>query len=371
MNRKLQNFIILLVAALFALFMVLACNSSGGGPASKVSGEGSFGSIGILLKDAPADEFQNIYITINEISLLPAGDEGHPLVVFSSESGYTIDLLDLRDQDFLLTVNEQVPSGTYSKVRMRITGISAVGGPCEEMDIDLPSGRIDVNPQGTFLVEEGEVLYLRLDIDADKSIHLHPAGKSGKCIFRPVVFAEVIPRGNPATTCAMPYRGTVSSLVDLDLNAVTDGFVLLRECACQGALGVRLHEYTLVFSQDNTYVTPGALQADQQVMVYGNVDELGFLNAELIIIGDVLITEGTVTGITDEDTVVVLPDTGEEITGSMDVNLYGLSLILTLCGEAQVFDDIAAGSNVVLMGRYDAIGSTFNANALLIKPVQF
>jgi len=371
MNRNLKNSIILLVAALFALFIVLACSSSpGGGTASINTEAGSFGSIGILLKDAPADEFQNIYITITEISLLPAGDEGHPLVIFTSESGYTVDLLDLRDQDFLLTLNEQVPAGTYSKVRMKISDINASGGPCRDMDIDLPSGKIDVNPQANFIVEQGEVLYLRLDIDANKSINLHPAGKSDKCIFRPVVFADVIPKGSPATTCSMPYKGIIGSLADVDLDGFPDGFILLREFASQGSLSVNLDAATLIFSEDNNYVTPEALQEGDQVTVYGNVDELGTLNAAFIVIGDVLSVEGVVTGIPAANSVVVLAEPGEEIIGSMNVSLFSQSLILTLCGEVQAFEDIFLGSDVLVMGRYDTLGSTFHANAFLINPVQ-
>ena len=107
MGENHRTSIILVVAAIVTLFIASACNSGGSSSVSGNPNEESFGSIGILLKDAPADEFQHIYITITEISLLPAGNEENPLIVFTSEAGYTIDLLDLRDQDFLLTLNEQ------------------------------------------------------------------------------------------------------------------------------------------------------------------------------------------------------------------------------------------------------------------------
>lgn len=368
MNRKSKNSPLLPIAAVFMLLALMSCGSSSGGPATANQDSESFGSIGILLKDAPADEFQNIYITINEISLLPAPGEENPLVIFTSEEGYTIDLLDLRDQDFLLTLNEKVPVGTYSKVRMKISGINAVGGPCEDMEIDLPSGKIDINPQGSFTVEEGDVLYLRLDIDANKSINLHPAGKSGKCIFRPVVFAEVIPEENPATPCSMLFKGAISSLIYLTPDLIPEGFVLQRECPCQGALTVKLDESTLILSEDNVFSDPEVLQVDQALTVYGYLDELGALNAAFMVLGDALAVEGVVSGITDADTIIVAPDLGEEITGSTVVNLSPESLILTLCGQEMTFADITAGAGVVLVGRYDATSYSFHAISVMIKP---
>lgn len=370
MGENHRTSIILVVAAIVTLFVASACNSGGSSSVSGNPSEESFGSIGILLKDAPADEFQHIYITITEISLLPAGNEENPLIVFTSEAGYTIDLLDLRDQDFLLTLNEQVPTGTYSKVRMKISGINAEGGPCNGMDIDLPSGKIDINPQGSFVVEPGEVLYLRLDIDANKSINLHPAGKSGKCIFRPVVFADVIPKGTPATPCSMLFKGTIESLTDLNLDLHTDGFILQRECACQGILTVKLNDNCLIFSEDNLYVDPDALLVNQQVSVYGYLDNLGALNARFIVIGDVLVVEGVVLGKPTASMIILQPNPGEEIIGNMNVSLFTQSLILTLCGAERTFGDITLGSGVIVIGRYDTIGSIFNVNGVLIRPLQ-
>lgn len=374
MGKNLRTSICLLIAGIFIFTISSSCGSGGDSTQTKKTNEGSFGSVGILLKDAPADEFQHIYITITEISLLPANNEGNPLVVFTSDAGYTIDLLDLKDQDFLLTLNEQVPAGTYSKVRMKISGIDAVGGPCNGMDIDLPSGKIDVNPQGSFVVQQGEVLYLRLDIDANKSINLHPAGKSGKCIFRPVVFADVIPKNIPAS-CSMLYRGTIESLIYTEPNApLPIGFILERECACQGILNVMFDDDILIFSEYNISVYPDALSASQQVAVYGYLDGLGTLNARFIVIGDVLMVDGTVLDKPTADTFNLQPDLGEgffnNIDNKINVSLNTQSLVLTLCGEDQTFDNITVNSDVIIIGRYNTQGSTFNAFSVLIKPVQ-
>ncbi len=370
MGKNLRTSIFLLVAGIFIFTISSSCGSGGSGTQTKKISEGSFGSVGILLKDAPTDDFQNIYITITEISLLPAGNEGNPLIIFTSESGYTIDLLDLKDQEFLLTLNEQVPAGTYSKVRMNISGIDAVGGPCNGMDIDLPSGKIDINPQGSFVVQQGEVLYLRLDIDANKSINLHPAGKSGKCIFRPVVFADVIPK-SITSACSMVFRGTIESLIDVNLNGLPDGFILQRECACQGILHVKFDENVLIFSENSLSVNPDELLVGKQVEVYGYLDEMGTLNARFIVIGDVMVVEGIVQDkSTTADTFNLQPDPGEDISGTISVSLNTQGLILTLCGEDQTFDNITVNSDVIIIGRYETQFSTFDAFNVLIKPVQ-
>ena len=82
--------------------------------------------------------------------------------------GHEINLLELRDEDFLLTLKKRVPAGWYSKIRLEVKDTWAECGPCD--DFKLPSNRIDLNPRGEFQVRSGQTLSIRLDIDANKSI---------------------------------------------------------------------------------------------------------------------------------------------------------------------------------------------------------
>lgn len=63
-------------ACLLALVILWACSggSSGGG----VQPEGAFGRVGVLITDAPFHEYDHIWVTITEISLLPADDDCDP-----------------------------------------------------------------------------------------------------------------------------------------------------------------------------------------------------------------------------------------------------------------------------------------------------
>jgi hypothetical protein len=234
------------------------------------------------------------------------------------------------------------------------------------MDLFLPSGRIDINPQGAFTVEEGQVLYLRLDIDADRSIHLHEAGNSGKCVFRPVVFADVIARGSPAAPCSMLFRGSIDSLLDTDLDTSADGFLMDREFEVLGDLRVQFADDVLIFSENNQYVTPDSLQEDQAVVVYGYLTMDGVLQARLVVIGDVLVVEGSVTALAAEGAFTLNPDAGEGLSGSVDVVLLAQSLVMTPCGEDLLAASIEIGSDAVIIGRYDTGDDRFSALAVLL-----
>ena len=71
-----------------------------------------------------------------------------------------MDLLDLADQKLLLSVKKDVPVGVYSKIRLIIAYIHPEGGtgPCadEDLEIKLPSGKIDLNPRENFATDEAK-----------------------------------------------------------------------------------------------------------------------------------------------------------------------------------------------------------------------
>jgi hypothetical protein len=69
------------------------------------------GSIAVLLADGPADDYEHLWITITEVSLIPADGKAAPVVIFSSPTGLRVDLLDLREEDYLLTIRNNVPAG--------------------------------------------------------------------------------------------------------------------------------------------------------------------------------------------------------------------------------------------------------------------
>ena len=170
------------------------------------------GTVAVFVKDGPSDEFAQIWVTITQVELLPVS--GSPVVIYDNPSGCRIDILDYRDEDFLLKIHRSVPAGQYSKIRLRVTNIelvptagSAIGS---DIEVKLPSGKIDLNPRDPFTVTPGGTLSMRLDMDANKAIHVHPS-KPGWYIFRPVVFVD-IETGYPAAICPKLVHGTITAL---------------------------------------------------------------------------------------------------------------------------------------------------------------
>ena len=196
MKSKLWPMVVLfLTASLTAGFVLGGCGGDGGSGGGSSSTAGS-GTVALFLADGPEDDYDSIFITVCKVSLIPP--ENNPnrseVVIFESDECFRVDLLELQNEDLLLTVKKRIPAGFYEKIRLEIDDIRAEGeGPCASNDkyFKLPSGKIDLNPRGGIFVKSGQTLAIRLDIDANKSINLHEAGNSGKCIFRPVVFVDI------------------------------------------------------------------------------------------------------------------------------------------------------------------------------------
>jgi len=349
-----------LVCLGMGLYLV-GCGGSGGGSGG-VSDQSGTGTVSVLLADGPADEYEEIWITVNEVSLIPL--KGDPVVLFRSEQGYKVNLLEYRDEDFLLTVR-RVPAWWYEKVRLRVSDVRAVGGPCDEMKIKLPSGKIDLNPRGSFRVAPGGTLSIRLDIDANKSIHLHPAGKSGKCIFRPVVFVDIEP-GRPARRCPQIVSGTIVKLI-YDEEEVK-GFVLdLRGGRCK--LKVRISDDTVIWNELGEPSDPDVLEEGQQVKVRGWLEPEGFLDASVVLIGDVVVFKGEVSGPVEDGVFPFTPDPETGLLSDAEVEVLDETLILIGCDEPVGSDLIQEGMRAKIFGWiFEEDGLLIRAAAVLLRP---
>jgi hypothetical protein len=152
------------------------------------------GTVAILMTDAPTDEFCHIYADIESIDLL--GTSGTPTNVFVGPE--TVDLLALRNYSDVFSIATGVPIGSYEKVRMTLSDLTLVqcddqGVPVSEEHPRLPgNGKMDLNPRGMFEVIGGETLVIELDMDMNKSLHVHQTG-NGRWQFRPVIFVTIRP----------------------------------------------------------------------------------------------------------------------------------------------------------------------------------
>jgi len=274
--------------------------ATGGGGSS--SSTGDTGSVAVLIADGPADDYDEIQITIEKAFLIPfAGD---PLLIF--EGSITRDLLELRDNEFLLRLKDDVPVGVYEKIRLEVSDIQPVGGPCDTFDVKLPSGRIDLNPREPISVMADRTVYIRLDIDANKSINLHEAGSSGKCIFRPVVFVEVS-YDEPPRRCPQIFRGTIlGDPFDGNDDGQVDTFILTLTDG-RGKLTINLLEDSRIFGADGLFTDPNLLQQGQFVNVRGRLWEDEVV-ASLVAVGQVYHAKGTVEGEVANDRFPFRPD---------------------------------------------------------------
>ena len=184
----------------FPALVAIAALALAGCNSSSSDGDGSIvlppqtGTVGIMITDAPTDEFDQILITVEEVRLLGGNGNDDYLMFEGSE---TFDLLALTEFTDLFTVSDDVPVGEYEKIRLQVSGIELVelddnGDVVRTEDVrPRGNGKLDLSPRGSFNVEADETLLVRLDIDARKSILLVGAGASGQYILRPVVFVDI------------------------------------------------------------------------------------------------------------------------------------------------------------------------------------
>ena len=191
MNISMRN--ITLRGLLFAAIASLtACGGSAGTTDNLVEQTPpQTGTVGIFITDSPSDRFDKILVQVTQVALLGSGPA---VTVFDGD--VTVDLRQLENNGELLSLSDNVPPGTYSKVRLYVDDIVLVDVDTdgvtilEEIHPKIPAnGKIELNPRGPLSVAAGETLLLQIDIDAEKSIKYHETG-NGEWRFRPVIFVE-------------------------------------------------------------------------------------------------------------------------------------------------------------------------------------
>ena len=210
-------------AAAAALVALAACGGGGSGTGDS-SGTSdptapTTGKVAILFTDGATDEFCQILATVESIELL--GESGSRTSVFNGPE--TVDILAMRNYTDFFAINPDVPIGTYEKVRLTLADVALVhcddqGVPEPEADWDHPSlpgnGKLDLNPRSTFEVIGGETLVIELDMDMEKSLHVHQTG-NGKWQLRPVIFVTIRPDDSKLVRVFGEARNVSSSTFEL------------------------------------------------------------------------------------------------------------------------------------------------------------
>jgi hypothetical protein len=204
-----HSFIQKLAAVFAAVALAAALVSCGGGSSSvddpsQIQGKGT---VGILLTDKPADPamFAAIIASIVKVELMGSEENGR-VELYSAPPTKEFDLLRMRNESIPLAFKDNIPAGTYCKIRLTLSQLELVltnGTPKDSSDDTsaypkLPgNGKLDLVVRDCFDVVAGEVLALQLDMDAGNSFHIIEKGnctnQPDKCFnFRPVVFVDVI-----------------------------------------------------------------------------------------------------------------------------------------------------------------------------------
>jgi hypothetical protein len=191
-----------------ASFLLISCGSSSGGPK---------GTLSVMLTDAPAPEYQAVYVTIHEIQVQGADSPEDEWITLLRPDA-TFNLLELVGGSADPIGMADLPQGSYSRIRLILgespdTGLNILDHPHpfgnyivspagEERELKIPSGAASgieiVHP---FEVTAGSTTELMLDLDAFHSVV--KGGKGRKWLLNPV--ARVIETLESATV-----SGTVS-----------------------------------------------------------------------------------------------------------------------------------------------------------------
>lgn len=259
-----------------ATSLALVACSDGGSGSSGGSAAPATGQVAVLFTDGPTDAFCQILAEVESIDLL--GGEGSRTNVFTGPE--TVDVLDLRNYADFFAIDPVVPVGSYSKVRMTLSDLALVecdgaGNPEPESDWEHPNlpgnGKLDLNPRGTFEVVGGETMVIELDMDMEKSLHIHETG-SGKWQFRPVVFVTIRPDDTKLVRVfgeASNVNGTVFELCPLEPASSMDDDSPAASSEC---LDVFTNGSTGIFDEAGSPVGPDAIADD------GLLTAIGFLS---------------------------------------------------------------------------------------------
>jgi len=344
-----SRFVVLFSVIITLLFMLLGCGS-GGGSGSGSDTSSSMGTAAIFIKDAPTEEYASIVLCINKATLEPGS-----VTLFESDSCVEVDLLDHQEKPFLLTVKD-IPAGIYNQIRLGVDYVDTVGGSCDDLEIKIPSGLIKVNFQGPVAVKSGDKLGFEIDIHAKRSLNLHVAGNSQKCIFRPVIIATVTNLGDipPENKCPRILNGAIIKIKKVE--GEVREFTLRLSHDAKSQVFVRVHTDTTIFDETGSFTTSDALEVGQKVKVRGELSRDGSIRAFVVAIGDLLKLYGTaltkvISGNEDLKFKMKLAPGQVVIDDTIDVVVDNQTLILIDCNTEVGMDAIKPGIGVRAIGK--------------------
>ena len=258
-------------------------DSSVGSPAAEAPTP-TTGTFGLFITDKPSEDFAEINLDVVKAVLI-GGDDAQQVLfeVADDAEPRRINLLALTNFNEPVVFGE-VAVGTYTKLRLVINNLELVphDPAADPIVIDrLPAnGKIDLLDQDGFDVLPGATLLAEVDIDANKSIKVTSAGKSGKYKFRPVVKVQFSNDG--AQHKLARFEGFVSDPLD-----PAGSFALCKTESAENCVDVMTGNGTSFFDIDGLPTDFTGVTLDAPVVVIGRY-EVGtnvVLNAIVVEVG--------------------------------------------------------------------------------------
>lgn len=221
---KSLKYILMIIIGILALSLI-SCSSSSS------NGSSDSGGLSVALSDAPASEYEAVYVTISEIQVHKADDaEGEWLTVLTPNATYN--LLELINGNTASLGVADLATGTYTQMRLILaeapdstTNILGNLHPYanylvtkahEAIELKVPSGlQTGIKLVHNFDVESGRTVGLILDFDAGRSVV--KAGKSGNWLLKPTI--KVIDTLNNATLTGTVTDGSQNAVAGVTVSA--------------------------------------------------------------------------------------------------------------------------------------------------------
>jgi len=179
------------------------------------------GTVRISMTDAPA-AIEAVDLVVREVAVHRTGaNDTSGWTVVRADTDTTIDIVGLRNGRFVTLGSEQVESGSYDQVRLKLGTGSTITVDGTTSPLTVPSGaQSGLKIMGPFTVPRNGTVDVALDFDAARSIH---QTGTGAWIMNPVIrvvvlnetgaIAGMLSPATDATVYAMMGTDTVSSAI--------------------------------------------------------------------------------------------------------------------------------------------------------------
>ncbi len=223
MNRftRVLSICLLAVAGVASFGLVTSCNITGGGPS------GATGRLNLLVTDGPTDDWQEVTVLINSVSVYNRDDHSWASVwtpdPAKPEVG-KVNLVDLSGVSLILQ-NAAIPVGTYDLLKLVINADPATmtlvpdadgATPINPANITVvdPSGKgeikVDLNP--AIKVVEGETTSVEIDFDLAHPLSI--VNLDGKVVISLKIRHKALPRHLPSIQFARSVGEITAAAAD-------------------------------------------------------------------------------------------------------------------------------------------------------------